>query len=53
MKRLVKTKDLMWAVAAVIFGVCGSVGLLYLVVMAIREWSMDPVSNPKPRRETL
>jgi hypothetical protein len=40
-------------VFTVIFGACGSVGLLYFVVVAIRKWSIDPVSNPKPRRDTL
>jgi hypothetical protein len=43
----------MLAVVTVLFGVCGSVGLLWLVVVVIRGWSVDPVSNPKPRRETL
>jgi hypothetical protein len=43
----------MCAVVTVIFGVCGSVGMLELVVMAIRKWSIDPVCNTKPRRETL
>jgi hypothetical protein len=43
----------MCAVVIVIFGNCGSVGLLCLVVVAIRKWSTDLVSIPKPRRETL
>jgi hypothetical protein len=34
-------------------GVCGSVGLLQLVMVAIRKWSIDPISNPQPHRETL
>jgi hypothetical protein len=41
------------AAVTVIFGVCGSVGLLKLLVVAIRGWPVDPVSNPEPRRETL
>jgi hypothetical protein len=46
-------EDFMCAVVTVILGVYDSVGLLQLVVVAIRKWSIDPVSNPKPRRETL
>jgi hypothetical protein len=45
----------MCAVITVIFGVCGSVGLLQLVVMAIRKWSIDPISirNPVERHSNM
>jgi hypothetical protein len=52
-KRLLKTEDFMSAVITVVIGVCGSVGLLWLVVVEISKWSIDHIFNPKPRRETL
>jgi hypothetical protein len=52
-KRLLKTEKTSYVLQLVIFGECGSLRLLELLVVAIRKWSIDPVSNPKPRRETL
>jgi hypothetical protein len=43
----------MCAAVTVMFGVCVSVGLLELLVVVIRKWPIDPISNPKPCRETL
>jgi hypothetical protein len=40
-------------VVTVIFGVCNSVRPLYLLLVAIHKWSINPESNPKPRRESL
>jgi hypothetical protein len=46
-------EDFMCAADTMIFGVCNSVRLLQLLIVAFRKWSMDPISNPKPRQETL
>jgi hypothetical protein len=46
-------KTFVWAVIATKIAVCGSVGLLWLVVGAICKCSMDPESKLKPRLETL
>jgi hypothetical protein len=43
----------MCAVVTVIFGVCKSVRMLQLLVVTIRKLSIIPISNPKPRRESL
>jgi hypothetical protein len=49
-KRLVKTEDFYVSCGySDIWSVGFSVTIL-LVVVAIRKWSIDPVSNPKPRR---
>jgi hypothetical protein len=50
-KRLLKIENLHVSCGYTdIWSVCGSVGLLLLVVVEVRKWSVDPLSNPKPRR---
>jgi hypothetical protein len=46
-------EDFMCSVDAVIFGVCNSMRLLYLIVVTIRKWSVSRIYNRKPCRESL
>jgi hypothetical protein len=41
-------KDFMCAVVTVIYGMCNSVRLLYLLVVTVRKWSINPVTKPNP-----
>jgi hypothetical protein len=38
----------MFAVVTVIFGVCNSMRLLQLLVVMIRKWSINPITNQHP-----
>jgi hypothetical protein len=53
-QRLVKTdKALCVLQLQLIFGVCNAVRLLQLLIATIRKWSINQISNLKPRRESL